>query len=157
MGGIELISCPQSSLQGIMRDEMLKKARTGFVCTLTACFAFIAMMGEGLHFLPGMGHSCCHTLDCLDYCHFCAEPDGPSLPCSQTVSHSGHNTGAVGNAAVCPVCMFLSLAKMCLPAESAASECAPIVHRLAVCSPLLQSRFFGSYLSRAPPCDLPQM
>ena len=134
-----------------------KIARTGFVCTFTTLFAFIAIMGEGLHLLPGMGHSCgCH-LDCVVYSPSVDGHDGSCVRHSPTVTHSDQNSGEIKDTANCPVCIFLSMAKSYLATEYAACDCLPIIERLAVCSPLLESRFICSYHTRAPPLDMLQV
>ena len=132
----------------------LKIARTGFVCAFTTLFAFIAIMGEGLHLLPGMGHSCACHLDYVVSSPSAAALDGCCDRHSPAVTHAEQNPGAMNDAAGCPVCMFLSLAKSYLSTEYAACDCLPIVERLAVCSPLLESRFVCSYHTRAPPRDV---
>ena len=132
----------------------LKIARTGFVCAFTTLFAFIAIMGEGLHLLPGMGHSCGHHLDCMVSSPSSADLDGCCVHHSQTVTHSDPTSSEIKDAADCPVCMFLSLVKSYLSTQYAATACLPIVERLAVCTPLLESRFVCSYHTRAPPRDM---
>jgi hypothetical protein len=132
----------------------LKTARTGLVCAFTTIFAFIAIMGEGLHLLPGMGHSCTCHIDCMVSAPSAAELDGCCEHHFSTVTHLEQNSGAINNAADCPVCIFLSLAKSYLSTEYAACDCLPIVERLAVCSPLLEGRFVCSYHTRAPPRDM---
>lgn len=57
-------------------DRKLKIARISFVCAFTTLFAFIAIMGEGLHLLPGMGHSCGRHLDCIVSSPSAADHDG---------------------------------------------------------------------------------
>ncbi|MGA2060098.1 MAG: hypothetical protein ABSG67_06425 [Thermoguttaceae bacterium] len=132
----------------------LKTARTGFVCAFTALFAFIAIMGEGLHFLPGMGHSCACHFDCIVSSPSATDLDGCCDRHFPAVTHSDTNSCKIKDAADCPVCMFLSLAKSCLSTQYAACDCLPIVERLAVCSPLLESRFVYSYHTRAPPREM---
>ena len=138
-------------------DRKLKIARTGFVCAFTTLFAFIAIMGEGLHLLPGMGHSCACHLDCMVSSPLAADLDGCCDRHSSAVTHAESNSSEIKDAADCPVCMFLSLAKSYLSTQYAACDCLPIVERLAVCSPLLVSRFVCSYHTRAPPRDMLQV
>jgi hypothetical protein len=133
---------------------IVKFARTGFICAFTTFFAFIAMMGEGLHILPGMGHSCDHRRDCIVYSSSAADFDGCCGHHSPAVTHEDQNPNGINNADDCAVCKFFALAKSCLLADHVAYDHIIIAERLVVCSPFFQSRFVGSYLSRAPPCDL---
>jgi hypothetical protein len=133
---------------------MLKIARANFVYAFTAFFALIATMGEGLHFLPGMGHFCEHDPDCALSCMPDVGLHSSPICHTPTFSHSGKESEQLHNAADCAVCTFLSLAKSCPPALTAACDFTPIVERLAICFSHFQSRFVGSYLSRGPPCDL---
>jgi hypothetical protein len=129
----------------------LKFARTGFVCVFTAFFAFIAMMGEGLHVLPGMGHSCEQPLECSILSRTAAGHDD-SFDChSSADANFGRNLHKIDNAADCAVCKYFSLAKSCLSIDCAACDFITITERLVVCSPLLESSFVGTYQSRAPP------
>jgi hypothetical protein len=134
-----------------------KTARTGFVCAFTTLFAFVAILGEGLHLLPGMGHSCaCHP-DCMVSSPSAADLDGCCDHHSPVVTHSDPDSFEIKDAADCPVCLFLSLAKSYLATDYAPCDCLPIVERLAACTPLLVSRFVCSYHTRAPPRDMLQV
>jgi hypothetical protein len=154
-GGVSISPCHDWQRLNIINDMTLKKARTGFVCALAAFFAFVATMGDGLHFLPGMRHCSCHSLVESDAC---CEAGGVAgcdpAPHFRAEVHADHRAIAADRAAACPVCMFMSLAKICLHAQSAVCDLEPLAPPEAVCISLLQSRFLGSYLSRAPPGDL---
>jgi hypothetical protein len=132
----------------------LKIARTGFVCAFTTLFAFIAIMGEGLHLLPGMGHSCACHLDCEVSSPSAADLDGCCDHHSPVVTHADTNSFEIKDAADCPVCLFLSLAKSYLAMEYTTCDCLPVVRRLAVFSPLQEGLFICSYHTRAPPRDM---
>jgi hypothetical protein len=138
----------------IIKGMKFKTARTSFVCAFTTLFAFIAIMGEGLHLLPGMGHSCACHLDCMVSSPSATHVDGCCDRPSPAVSHSDPNSSEIRDSADCPVCLFLSLAKSYLSTEYAACDCLPVVERKAVTSPLLESRFVCSYHTRAPPYDM---
>jgi len=129
----------------------LKFTRTSFVYAFTAFFAFIATMGEGLHFLPGMGHSCEHLHDCMVSCPTAADHDDSGGCPSSLIAHSNYDSDGVHNAANCEICKYFSLVKSCLLAIDLAGDCVTVTERLPVYSPLLESRFIGSYHSRAPP------
>jgi hypothetical protein len=111
-------------------------------------------MGEGLHLLPGMGHSCACHLDCMVSSPSAADLDGCCDRHYPAVTHAEQDPGAINNVADCPVCMFLSLAKSHLSTHYAACDCLPIVERPVVYSPLLESRFVCSYHTRAPPREM---
>jgi hypothetical protein len=125
---------------------MRKPAQKFFVWGLTAHFALLALVGEGLHFLPGWGHSCGHSS------HEYSWDGGEKGPPSFGISSLKHSDG-VHNAADCAICKYFSLAKPCL--FSACLECAPFtqIEFLAVFSSRIESRAVGTYQSRGPPCD----
>jgi hypothetical protein len=135
----------------------IKFARTIFVCAFTALFGFISIMGNGLHLLPGMGHSCEDADHCLISSLISSHHNGCAGSHSPAIIHTDQHPKGIHNSADCAVCMFLSLAKSYLSTEYTACDCLPIVERLAVCSPLLESRFVCSYHTRAPPSDMLQV
>jgi len=132
----------------------LKFVRTVFIWVFTAFFAFIVTMGEGLHFLPGMGHSLEHSHDLLFHSTI-ADIDGCNHHTS-VIKHSDKNQDGTNNADDCVVCKFITHAKNCLLTVYFVVDYTTITWQLAVYSPLLESRFVGTYHSRAPPCGLSQ-
>ena len=124
----------------------LKTARTGFVCAFTALFAFIAMMGEGLHLLPGMGHSLLSSR-----LHWYLPHRPPNWIAVATVvlppsRMRSQNPGAINNAAVLSgVHVFIDGQILPIDAICGLRLLCPSSSDLVVCSPLLQSRYVCSY------------
>jgi hypothetical protein len=113
-------------------------------------------MGEGLHFLPGMGHPCDHSIACEVLSPIAGDFNGHSGGNFPAITHSDRNPHAINNIDDCAVCKFFSLVKTCISLDSDVSDHIIVAERLAIYSSLLESRFIGSYQSRAPPRDLLQ-
>ena len=149
-GGREL-ACLNGIDYGIISGMTVKYTRTGFVYAFSIIFAFIAMMGEGLHTLPGMGHSCGQSSECA----VLLPPDCDSGGChghhSTAFRYSDHASDGKNNAADCSVCNYFSLAKPCLLTAPVVGDCFCISELLPVYFFKVESRIIGSYQSRAPP------
>jgi hypothetical protein len=133
---------------------MSKIGRTAFVCVFTTLFAMIAIMGEGLHFVPGLGHSCGQSHDSD---HFSSKDRNVDDCCrhhSAVAMYSDLDLDKSVDAADCAICKYFSLAKPCLLASFTTFDYLTITECLPDYSSILESRFIGSYHSRAPPRDM---
>jgi hypothetical protein len=135
---------------------MFKFVRIALIYALTASFASIAMMGEGLHLLPGLGHSCCDSDECSADFSSASHLDGCNIH-SVVLSSRHDNANHANNAADCPVCKFFSHTKPCFLPAFIADNYIAVSGRLDVSYRLLESRFACVYHSRAPPCCLLQV
>jgi len=107
-------------------------------------------MGEGLHLLPGMGHSDGHSFECaissqtaLSHDHFCHHHSVLTSPLEKS--------SATNSAVDCAICKYFAQAKPLLLAVCVELDYLVLIDRVAVLSPLLESWFEGPYHSRAPP------
>jgi hypothetical protein len=131
----------------IMTLLMFKKVRTIFVYAFITQFAFIAIIGEGLHFLPGMGHS--------DECSCCSHSD-TNHDCSATshalvISQEVQNSHDLHKAADCPICQYFAQVKPLILAFNVETDYLVVIERIEVASSFLLSRCETAYQSRAPP------
>jgi hypothetical protein len=142
---------------GIISVMLMKILRNGIVYAFTILFASIAMMGEGLHTLPGVGHSCGQSSDCVrsvpTECdgHDCHSDRYPAF------THSVHSSDGTNSATDCAVCKYISLAKTCRLAAHLVGDCFHLSELLPIYCCIVECQMVGSYQSRAPPFDLSQV
>jgi hypothetical protein len=105
-----------------------------------ALFSAIAIAGDGLHFLPGLGHGCheshaCHDISLISVGH---HEDGLAV-------------SAAENAEDCPVCHFFMQAKTVVLTVDFQIDSQLVAGRIPTIRPLLTDRVVAAYSSRAPP------
>jgi hypothetical protein len=129
---------------------MLALTRKSLVWIFTVLFAFLATMGEGLHFLPGMGHSCC---DCYVCSH---ESQAADHECCQwhhvALIRTGVQATDVHNPSDCPICKYFSQIKPYFAPACVTVEHSPVAQRFTVLVSLLEGRTVSPYQPRGPPC-----
>lgn len=130
---------------------MLRCVKTNFVCAFTLFFAFIAMMGEGLHAIPGVGHSCQQSIKCISL-HTTTADNDCCTQCFPSFTFSDHSSDVESDADDCAVCKFFSLSKPCLFTNHLESDSIQLSEQLPVYCLVFKSRFIDTYHSRAPPC-----
>ncbi|MCC6125648.1 MAG: hypothetical protein IT426_11845 [Pirellulales bacterium] len=116
-------------------------------------FSAIAATGNGLHFLPGLGHDCRET-------HLPPAAHGESRGVDCTGTHAFNQTsGCEGRPAVaiaanhdeCPVCQYFTKAKTVPQTVAFEIESRVVEGRIPSIRSLLLARPLGAYFSRAPP------
>jgi hypothetical protein len=132
----------------------VKLARTSLVCVFTLFFALIAMLGEGLHFLPGLGHYDHALCDGCMPSHSSSSHDCTNAEHSESGSNSILNSHGSHNAADCPVCQYFAQAKPLVVTLNTVADSLVVVERLEIDATVLQSRSQLAYHSRAPPSSL---
>jgi hypothetical protein len=132
-------------------------AKRRCVWIVLALFSAIAVVGNGLHFLPGLGHDC-------------EEADGPVAVCgvvaaSQSTENSaagpwrtkrialqdGSAISALPGRSDCPVCQFFTQAQTVPLTVSVEIDFGVVEGRWLSIRPLLVDPVVGAYHSRAPP------
>jgi hypothetical protein len=135
---------------GAMRKQSAQKRCIWIVLAL---FSAIAVMGNGLHFVPGLGHECgethrplaaqggCHSSDCAkESAHFAADHRNNSPVVSVALKSD-----------TCPVCQFFTQAKSVPLTVAFEIDSRVAEGRISTIHPLLADRVPGVYNSRAPP------
>ena len=124
-----------------------QSARKRCIWIVLTLFTAIAAAGDGLHFLPGLGHHCremrlpfdaqggCHWSDCGEAGHF-------KILSATSVASSDEN---------CPVCQFFTQSQSVPLAVAFEIESRVVEGRISIIRPLLVDRVAGAYSSRAPP------
>jgi hypothetical protein len=135
---------------------IFKYARSLFVWTFTALFAFLAMFGEGLHFVPGLGHSYDCSVNCCLASRTDPQEEHPLAHPAAPVLSEG-NAKDINNAADCAICKYFSHAKPLLAPDFFWGDYPLVAEKTAVCPLIFQSRFVCAYHSRAPPYALFQV
>jgi hypothetical protein len=118
-----------------------------------ALFSAIAVAGNGLHFVPGLGHECGETHRLLALQGGCHGSD-----CVKESAHLGadhrQNSPVVSVAPEsddCPVCQFFTQAKSVPLTVAFEIDSRVAEGRISTIRPLLADRVPGVYHSRAPP------
>lgn len=137
---------------------MLKRStQKRCVWIVLALFSAIAVAGDGLHFLPGLGHDCREShlpLVARDDCH---RHDNASGQESELIRlTAGHRQGISAispgeDGDHCPVCQYFTQAKTVPLAVAFEIDSRVVEGRIPTNRPLLEDHFAGAYSSRAPP------
>lgn len=118
-----------------------------------ALFSAIAVVGDGLHFLPGLGHDCrgthlplaaqsgCHGVDCAD--------ETAHLEIGYHKYLAATSAGSCGDD--CPVCQYFTQAKSVPLTVVFEIDSRVVEGRISTIRPLLADYIVGAYYSRAPP------
>jgi hypothetical protein len=119
-----------------------------------ALFTVLAVAGNGLHFLPGLGHGCgkshlptsTNSVACSEHsaCHATADP----------LHHDGAITISLadgGDDEDCPVCQYFTQAKTVFLTVDFDFHSHAVEGRIATYRSLPIDRVSGAYCSRAPP------
>ena len=134
-----------------MIKQSVQKRCIWIVLTL---FSAIAVAGDGLHFVPGMGHDCretqlplaaqgvCHRSDCANgYAHLVAGKQNNLLSVVSVAPNSDN----------CPVCQFFTQAQSAPLTVAFEIDTRVVEGRISTIRPLLIDQVIGAYHSRAPP------
>jgi hypothetical protein len=117
-----------------------------------ALFSIVALSGNGLHFLPGMGHSGCGHVELF-----------ASSDCDSSISGVHHlsdlhafpagfrATDSINSDDDCPICHFLAQAKNLVLAIHYEGNSEFVCRYITVYSSLSFEPFQAAYHSRAPP------
>ena len=124
-----------------------QSAQKRCIGVVLALFSAIVAAGDGLHFLPGLGHDCREMrllLAALGDCHRsdCAEAGHCKLLSAISVA---------ANSGDCPVCQFFTQAQSVPLTVAFEIESRVVEGRIPMIRPLLVDRVAGAYSSRAPP------
>jgi hypothetical protein len=133
---------------------MLKQsARKQCIWIVLALFSAIAALGDGLHFLPGLGHDCrethnplvthldCPKSDCV-YENASADDNIHKRFGTVTVTHAGDE---------CPLCQYFTQAQSVPLTVLFEIDSRMVERRNQAISPLLADHHAAAYSSRAPP------
>jgi hypothetical protein len=119
---------------------------------ILALFSIIAVMGEALHVLPGMGHSCRMLPHGRGECHVhCAAVAGfpADLPALCAADHEEQIS-----CENCPICQYFSQAKSLLVLSDCAYESLPIYAQFTALPLIFFQGSLSAYQSRGPPAGL---
>jgi hypothetical protein len=134
---------------GFRNRIAMPRNRTILGWALIALYFSIAVLGEALHVLPGMGHGCAADHHGGEACHFRSaarvfSSDRPGV----CVEGRDHEYSCADN---CPICQYFAQAKYFLELEGILSESLPNCVR-QIASPLpLDRQSLSAYQSRGPP------
>jgi hypothetical protein len=128
----------------------MSRNRTILGWALLGLYGSIAVLGEGLHGLPGMGHGCTGERHGGAACHFhyataiVFSSDRPAV----CAAEGEHHLSCVKN---CPICQYFAQAKCFLEVGDLTSASLPVCTHYAL-SPLCFSlHTLSAYQSRGPP------
>jgi hypothetical protein len=124
-----------------------QSARKRCIWIVLALFSAIAVAGDGLHFLPGLGHDCRGThrpLAALGDCH--------RSNCSEAGHFKNLSANSVApNSDDCPVCRFFTQSQSVPLTVVFEIDYRVVEGRVSSIRPLLVDRVAAAYSSRAPP------
>jgi hypothetical protein len=117
-----------------------------------ALFSIVALSGNGLHFLPGMGHSGCgHVELCSSNGRENSFSDAHHHSDSHAFSTDCRATSSLNSDDDCPICHFLAQAKNLVLAIHFEGNSEFVCRYITVYSSLSFEAFRAAYHSRAPP------
>jgi hypothetical protein len=131
----------------------MQSAQKRCVWAAIAVFSAIAMAGNGLHFIPGMGHDCREPHRPFADCENHRLSDG-SEEFSSAESCGRESCPAISvsrNCDDCPVCQYFTQAQSVPLAVAFEIDFRAVKRNILTIRPLLVNRTPDAYCSRAPP------
>lgn len=121
---------------------------------ILVAFAVVSFGGQGLHLIPGLGHSCSHFAGCS---HCCADPSS-DVDCSHDdcLFHAGSAPGdhCDSDENACPICHFFALAKNISAISLEIGKTAVLPANTIWVDSFLTDNVPSFYHSRAPPVSM---
>jgi hypothetical protein len=137
---------------------MIKQsAKQRCVWIMLALFSAIAAVGDGLHFLPGLGHDCEEAEERVAVCgvlaasHNTENCAGEHWRADRSALKDRSAVSALPGRSDCPVCQFFMQAQSIPLTVSFEIEFHAVEGRFLPSRPLLVDHVVGAYHSRAPP------
>jgi hypothetical protein len=107
----------------------------------------VALFGNGLHCLPGMGHSHCEHVE-----FFGSGGENQAFIATHFSLGECKDDASLNSDDDCPICHFLAQAKSLVTLPHLECNGENLCHFVTVYSPTISDSFHAAYRSRGPPC-----
>jgi hypothetical protein len=124
--------------------------RTILGWALAGLYGAIAVLGEGLHGLPGLGHGCSGEHHGGETCHIHSMAAG-GFSSDRAGAYAAEGEHHLACAQDCPICHYFAQAKCFLEMDGLTGESLPVCTHHAITPLCFSLHTLSAYQSRGPP------